>query len=104
MATEAVALCVPSVTVYVKPPVVVSRSHQYGAGVTVRSVRSNGEIRWKGDMVYVSEAVRGEPIALVQQDERTWSIEFGPLLIGILDDPERRIDKTTAKVLPMSPV
>ena len=55
-------------------------------------------------MVYVSEALRGEPIALVQQDERTWSIEFGSLLIGILDDPERLIDKTTAKVLPMSPV
>ena len=55
-------------------------------------------------MVYVSEALRGEPVALVQQDDRSWSIQFGPLLIGILDDPERRVDKTTVKVSPMSPV
>ena len=79
-------------------------SPQYGAGVTVRSVRSNGEIKWKGDLEYVSASLRGEPVGLVQQDERTWSIQFGPLLIGILDDHERRIDKTPVKVLPMSPV
>ena len=48
----------------------------------------------KGDRVYVSASLRGEPIGLVQQDERTWSIQFGPLLIGVLDDHARRIDKT----------
>ena len=79
-------------------------SPEYGAGVTVRSVRSNGEIKWKGDLVYVSESLKGEPVGLVQQDERTWTIHFGPLLIGILDDDDRRIDNTPVKVLPMSPV
>ena len=75
---------------------------EYGAEVTVRRVRHNGEIKWKGDRVYVSESLRGEPIGLVQQDERTWSIQFGPLLIGVLDDQARRIDKTPVHVLPMS--
>ena len=79
-------------------------SPEYQAGVTVRSVRSNGQIKWKGDRVYVSESLRGEPIGLVQIDERTWSIQFGPLMIGFLDDPTRRVDKTPVKVLPMSPV
>ena len=79
-------------------------SPDYGAEVTVRRVRHNGEIKWKGDRVYVSESLRGEPIGLVQQDERTWSIQFGPLLIGVLDDHARRIDKTSVHVLPMSPV
>ena len=79
-------------------------SPEYQAGVTVRSVRSNGQIKWKGDMVYVSESLRGEPIGLVQIDERTWSIQFGPLMIGLLDDPTRRVDKTPVKVLPMSSV
>ena len=79
-------------------------SPEYESGVTVRSVRSNGEIKWKGDLVYVSASLRGEPVGLVQLDERTWSIHFGPLLIGILDDHDRRIDKTPVKVLPMSPV
>ena len=70
----------------------------------MRRVRHNGEIKWKGDRVYVRESLRGEPIGLVQQDERTWSIQFGPLLIGVLDDHARRIDKTSVHVLPMSPV
>ena len=61
----------------------------------MRSVRSNGEIKWKGDLLYVSASLKGEPVGLVQQDERTWSIQFGPLLIGILNDAERRIDKDT---------
>ena len=43
-------------------------------------------------------------LGLVQQDERTWSMQFGPLLIGVLDDLARRIDKTPVHVLPMSPV
>ena len=58
----------------------------------------------KGHRVYVSASLRGEPIGLVQQDERTWSIQFGSLLIGVLDDHARRIDKTSVHVLPMSPV
>ena len=80
------------------------RSPEYGAGVTVRRVRSNGEIKWKGNLVYVSESLRGEPVGLVQQDERYWSIRFGPLVIGVLDNYARRVDKTPVKVLPMSPV
>ena len=63
----------------------------------------NGRLKWKGDRVYVSESLRGEPIGLVQQDERTWSIQFGPLLIGVLDDHARRIDKTSVHVLPNVP-
>ena len=81
-----------------------SSSPEYGAEVTVRRVRRNGEIKWKGERVYVNESLRGEPIGLVQQDERTWSIQFGPLLIGVLDDLARRIDKTPVHVLLMSPV
>ena len=70
----------------------------------VRRVRGNGQIKWKGELVYLSDSLRGEPVGLVQQNERTWSIQFGPLLIGVLDDPTRRVDKTPTKVLPMSPV
>ena len=54
--------------------------------------------------MYLSESLIGEPVGLVQQDERTWTIRFGPLIIGRLDDARRRVDKTPTKVLPMSPV
>ncbi len=79
-------------------------SPEYGAEATVRRVRNNGQIKWKGGLVYLSESLIGEPVGLVQQDERTWSIRFGPLIIGMLDDVSGRVDKTPTKVLPMSPV
>ena len=70
----------------------------------MRRVRSNGEIKWKGNLVYLSGSLRGEPIGLVQQDEHSWSVRFGPLMIGVLDDRVGRVDSIPVKVLPMSPV
>ena len=77
---------------------------EYEVGVTVRQVRSNGEIRWKGDKIYLSESLRGEPVGLFPNDDRFWTIQFGPLSIGLLDDHARCILHTPTKVLPMSPV
>lgn len=79
-------------------------SPEYEVGMTVRQVRTNGEIKWKGDTIYLSEALRSEPVGLVQQDDRFWNIRFGPLSIGLLDDHARCILHTPIKVLPMSQV
>ena len=79
-------------------------THPDLAVVTVRRVRGNGAIKWKGNRIYVSEALRGEPIGLVQQEEHIWTIQFGSLLIGVLDDTARRVGRIPVKVLPMSPV
>ena len=77
---------------------------EYEAGITVRRVRTNGEIKWRGDKIYLSEALRGEPIGLVPQDDRYWTIRFGPLVIGLLDDHTQCVQRTPTKVLPMSQV
>ena len=79
-------------------------SPEYGSGVTVRKVRTNGEIKWKGGMAYLSGALKGEPVGLVQQDPRYWTVMFGPLSIGLLDEYTGRVLHTPTKVLPMSPV
>jgi transposase InsO family protein len=76
----------------------------YEVGVTIRRVRTNGEIKWKGYTIYLSESLSGEPVGLVQQDERSWTIQFGPLVIGLLDDHARRVVHMPTKVLPTSPV
>ena len=80
------------------------RAPEYEVGMTVRQVRTNGEIKWKGDTIYLSEALRGEPVGLVQHDDRFWNIRFGPLSIGLLDNHARCILHTPTKVSPMSPV
>ena len=79
-------------------------SPEYGAGTTVRRVKTNGEIKWNGERVYLSESLRGEPVGLAPVDERYWSIRYGPLHIGLLDSYANRTLHTPTLVLPMSPV
>ncbi len=79
-------------------------SPEYGTGTTVRRVKTNGEIKWHGGRVYLSESLRGEPVGLTPVDERYWSIQFGPLHIGLLDSYANRTLYTPTIVLPMSPV
>ena len=76
----------------------------YGSDVTVRKVRTNGEIKWKGHRIYLSQALRGEPVGLVQQTTRYWSIIYSSLYIGLLDEHTARTVHTPAKVLPTCPV
>ncbi len=79
-------------------------SPEYDSAMTVRRVRTNGEMKWQGQLVYLSEALCGEPVGLTQQDERYWSIHFGPIQIGLLDNYANRTLHTPTLVLPMSPV
>ena len=75
-------------------------SPAYDAGVAVRRVRTNGEIKWAGGHLYLSEALIGEPVGLVQRDDRYWTVRFGPLAIGLLDAHQRSILHTPVTVLP----
>lgn len=62
---------------------------EYPSGMDVRRVRSNGEIRWHGDLLYVSESLVGEYIALDQFDDRCRVLYFGALPLALIDDPTR---------------
>ncbi len=79
-------------------------SPEYESGTTVRRVRTNGEIKWNGGKVYLSEALCGEPVGLMPKDERYWTVHFGPLQIGLLDSYANHTLHTPTLVLPMSPV
>ena len=79
-------------------------SPDYEGEMTVRRVRTNGEIKWNGGRVYLSEALCGEPVGLMPQDDRYWTIHFGPLQIGLLDNYANRTLHTPTLVLPVSPV
>ena len=58
----------------------------YAESMKVRRVRSNGEIKWMGGRVYVTESLRGEPIGLIPIDNDCWAVYFAQLKLGILDD------------------
>lgn len=80
------------------------REPGYPDDAQVRKVRTNGEIKWRGGMVFVSGALCGEPVGLRQEDEHHWGILFGPLHIGLLDERDNKVLHTPVKVLPMCPV
>lgn len=80
---------------------------KYHADVIVRQVRHNGEIRWKGELIYVSEALAGEPVALKQKAEHLWEISFSSYPLGVLNELTGKVTPLLEKgeeVLPMCPV
>ena len=63
----------------------VLRSPDYGDDHTVRRVRSNGEIKWQGSTIYISEALAGEPIGLSENHDGGWSACYGPITLGVIE-------------------
>jgi len=63
----------------------------YASEYTVRRVRRNGEIKWRGTKIYISEALRGEPVGLLPLDDECWQVHFSHLELGVLDDRLGRI-------------
>lgn len=86
---EALEMKKPGMVYEISKRVYTSRSTlvKYGPELIVRAVRASGEIRWNGKRVYISEALSGERIGLLQlKDEHKWEIRYGFQKLGILDD------------------
>lgn len=59
---------------------------EYDTGTTVRQVRHNGQIKWRGELIYVSEILAQEPVALAQIDEHRWAVRYSFYTLGLLDE------------------
>jgi len=66
---------------------------QYDSDRTVRRVRPNGEIRWRGKEIYISAALVGEPVAIAEQENGDWSIIYGPIDLGTVAQAGNRLRK-----------
>jgi len=64
---------------------------EYDTDVIVRQVHTKGEIKWKGALIYVSEALVGEPLALKQLGNGLWDIRFSFHPLGVLDERTHKI-------------
>ena len=63
----------------------------YPGHFETRQVRSNGEIKWRGQLYFVSEVLAGHPVGLDETDDGIWSLYFGPLLLGSYREDDRSI-------------
>ena len=62
----------------------------YDATHQVRRVKATGQINWHGDVVFVSEAVRGELIGLAETERGHWTVRFMDVELGHIDRQTRR--------------
>ena len=51
----------------------------------VRRVRRSGEIKWRGELIYISQTLAGEPIGLEERADGCWAVSYGPVHLGVID-------------------
>jgi len=59
---------------------------EYPAHLEVRRV-CKGMIAWKGRYVWLTKALSGEDVSLEETGDDTWTISFGPLVLGTYHPP-----------------
>jgi putative transposase len=73
----------------------------YDADHAVRKVRSNGEIRWGGEMIFLSEALipafaRTEPVGIAETEAGDWLVRFAEIDLGIIERRTKKLRRFTA--------
>jgi len=68
---------------------------RYPDHMIVRKVRPGGQIRWKGEEVFVSQTLAGEPIAFEPINDYIYTIHYGPMKLAEYNEQKRKIIKPT---------
>ena len=68
----------------------------YDAAHAVRQVRLSGEIKWGGDLVFISEALAGELVGVTETEAGGWLVRFADIDLGMIDRTTRRLRRFTA--------
>jgi putative transposase len=63
----------------------------YDANHAVRRVRTSGDIKWGGEFIFVSEALIGEPVGIVESKRGDWIVRFADIDLGIIDRKSKKL-------------
>ena len=63
----------------------------YGNEVAVRRVRSNGQIKWAGELIFVGEALIGEPVGILETEGGDWLVRYADVELGYIHPQRRRL-------------
>jgi putative transposase len=63
----------------------------YPDTATKRQVRINGTIKWRGDEIFVSEALTGKTLAIEDNDQGEWLVRFYSHHIGVIDEKNAKL-------------
>ncbi len=70
----------------------------YPAETAVRQVRSNGEIKWQGDLIHICSALVGEAVGVEETEDGSWRVRFFEVPIGVIDRKTRKLHRLTVPV------
>ncbi len=57
----------------------------YDANHQVRRVRTAGEIKWNGQLVFIGEALRGESVGIAERQDGQHIVRFADFDLGVID-------------------
>jgi putative transposase len=63
----------------------------YDADVAIRRVRSNGQIKWAGELIFVGEALIGEPVGVAETQSGDWLVRYADVELGYIHPQRRRL-------------
>ena len=63
----------------------------YGEDVAVRRVRSTGQIKWAGELIFVGEALIGEPVGILETEGGDWRVRYADVDLGYIHPQRRRL-------------
>lgn len=63
---------------------------EYPGHYEVRSVRTDGRIKWRGEFHFISEVLVGEKVGLVEIDDGVWSLSFSFVELARYDERTTR--------------
>jgi putative transposase len=69
------------------------REPAYGQGCVVRRVRSNGEIKWRGDLIFISQVLVGEPVGIEPTTSGDWRVRYADVELGFIDTSRGRLNR-----------
>lgn len=64
---------------------------EYPKEAAVRQVRSNGEIKWRGDLLSISTALTGETVCVEETEFGEWRVRFYARTLGVIDRKSNRL-------------
>ena len=62
----------------------------------VRRVRTDGSIKWGGDLVFIAEPLAGETVGIAETESGHWIVRFADIDLGIIDQKTKKLHRFRA--------
>jgi len=67
------------------------REPVYDQTAAVRKVRSTGEIKWNGELVFINQVLAGEPVGIDETESGEWRVSYAHIQLGFIDSRRHRL-------------